>query len=112
MTQEQGLNRKEKDHSGMHVPVVVQQPLDTPHSTDGHILIPKFPPRKRHDILLAYSPDYPLYFLRIHAAACGDDLAANIFRDGRSAVKREQDGSFQLSLCSLGFGFSNVVGKT
>ena len=96
----------------MHVPVVVQQTLYTPHSTNCHILIPKFPSRKRHYILLAYTADYPLDFLWVHAPACGDDLTANIFRDGCSAVKREQDGGFELSLCSLGFGFSDVVRKT
>lgn len=104
--------KETENQSGMYVPVVVQQTLNTPHSADCHILIPKFPPRKRHDILLAYTTDYPLYLLWVHAAACGDDLAANIFRDGCSAVKGEQDGSFELSLCSFGFGFSNVVGKT
>ena len=75
-------------------------------------MIPKSPPRKRHNILLAYTTDYPLYLFWIHAAACGDNLAANIFRHGCSAIKGEQDGSFELSLCSLGFSFSNVVGKT
>lgn len=96
----------------MYVPVIVQQTLDTPHGTDCHILIPKFPPGERHHILLAYTTDYPLYLFWVHAAACGDDLATNIFRNGCSAVEREQDGSFELSLCSLGFGFGNIVGKT
>lgn len=96
----------------MYVPVVVQQTLDASYSTDCHILIPKFPPRKRHDILLAYTTDYSLYLLWIHAATCGDDLAANVFRNGCCAVKGEQDGSFELSLCPLGLRFSDVVGKT
>lgn len=100
------------DQSGWYVPVVVQQTLNTSHRTYRHILIPKFLPRKRHDILLTDTTNYPLHLLWVHAAACSDDLAANIFRDGCSAVKRKQDGSFELSLCSLGFGFRNVVGKT
>lgn len=94
----------------MYVPVVIQQPFDAPHSTDCHVLIPKFPPRKRHDILLAYTTDYPFYLLWVHATACGNNLAANIFRNSCSAVKREQDGSFELSLCPLSLGFSDVVG--
>ena len=96
----------------MYIPVVVQQTLDAPHGTDCHILVPKFPSRKRHDILLAYTTDYPLYLLWVHAAACSYDLAANVFSNGCRAIKREQDGSFELSLCPLGFGLSDVVGKT
>ncbi len=96
----------------MYVPVIVQQSLNTPHSTDCHVLIPQFSPCKRHDVLLTYTTDYPLYLVWVHAATCGDDLAANVFRNGCSAIKREQDGSFELGLCSLGFGFSNVIGKT
>ena len=89
--------------------VVVQEALDTSHSTDSHILIPQLPSCKVHDVLFANATDHSLNLLRVHSATCGDDLAAYVFGNSGGAVKRKQNRSLELGFGTLGLSFSHVV---
>ena len=93
-------------------PVVVQKPLDATHRTDCNILIPEFPLCEFHNVLFTNPSHNTFNFFRIHAAACGDDLPADVFGYGGGAVEGEQDGGFELRFGALGFGFGDVVGET
>lgn len=91
--------------------VVIQESLDAAHSADRHILIPQLPPRPSHYVLLADASYDSLHLFRVHTAAGGDDLTTNVLSNSGGTVKGEEDGRFELSLCALGFGFRDVVGK-
>ncbi len=91
--------------------IIIQQPLNTPHRTNSHILIPQLFPREIHHILLCDGTDDLLDFLRAHAPARRDDLPTNVLGHGGGAVEREQDGGFELGFGALGFGFGDVVGE-
>jgi hypothetical protein len=67
---------------------------------------------KGHDVLGSNGVNSSLNLFRTQSSACGDNLASNVLGDGSSTVKGEKDGSFELRLGALGFGFANVVGET
>lgn len=90
----------------------VQRTLDLSNSTDSNILIPDSPLRKAHDIVLSDAAHDPFYLFRTHSAACGDDLATNVFGDSGGAVKGKQYRGFELSFGALDFGFAHIVGES
>lgn len=92
-------------------PIIIQQPLDTPHRTNRHILIPQLHPREIHHVLLRDGADDALDLLGAHTATSRHDLPADVLGHGGGAVEREQDGGFELGFGALGLGFGDVVGK-
>ena len=85
--------------------------FNAPYRRNSDILIPQLPSREIHHILLRDPPYHPFDLLRVHASACRDNLAPDIFRNGGSAVKGEEDGGFELGFGALGFGAGDVVGE-
>lgn len=85
----------------MNIPVIVEDAFNAAKGTDGHVSVPNLPGSKVHNVLLGNPSDSLFDVLRCKTTTSGDDLAANVLSNGRSAVKREEDRSLQLSLGTL-----------
>ena len=89
-----------------------KETLDLPNSRDGHIPIPKSPLREVHDVLLRDLADHSLDFLGRQPPACGNDLTADVLRNGGGAVERKQDGGLELGLGTLSLGLADIEAET
>ena len=92
--------------------LIIKQTFDATNGTHSDILIPQLSLRKAHDVLLCDSSNDTLNFLRAHAAARGNELAADVFCDCSGTVEGEEDGGFKLGFGALHFGFGHIVGET
>lgn len=90
---------------------VIEQTLDRTNGRDGDILVPNLSACKVHHILSCHCVDSSLNFSGAHTSASGDDLAANVLGKGGGTVKREQDGSLELGLGTLGLGLTDGLGQ-
>jgi hypothetical protein len=97
---------------GVPQPLVVEESLDATNSADGNILVPELAVCEVHDIGLRDGVDLALDLARLHAAAGGDQLTANILSDSSCPIERQQDGSLQLSLGALNLGLGDVGTQT
>lgn len=91
--------------------LVVEQILNAANSRNGDILVPNLLLRKSHDVLGGNGIDGTLNLARARAAAGCDNLATNILGQGSGAIQRQQDGSLQLGLGTLGLGLGNGLRK-
>lgn len=76
---------------GVSQTLVVEQSLDVANGADGQVLVPQVLVGKVHDILLGDGVDSALDLARAHAAASGDELAADVLGDGGGAVQGQED---------------------
>jgi len=100
---------------GLHgVPqsLVVEEVLNLAHGADGNVLVPELAVGEVHDLLLGDGVDPALDLAGHHAAAGGDELAADVLGDGGGAVERQQDGGLELSLGALDLGLADVGAQT
>lgn len=88
-------------------PLVVEQILNAANSRNSDILVPNLLLRKPHNVLGGNGVDGALNLARTRAAAGGDNLAANVLGQGGGAIQRQQNGSLQLRLGTLGLGLGN-----
>lgn len=89
--------------------LVVKETLDATDGADSDVLIPQFPVRKVHNVLLSNGVNDTLNLARVHPAAGSDELTADIFGDGRCAVQRQEDRCLQLGLGTLNLGFADIA---
>ena len=66
-----------------------------------YVLVPEILLRDALDLVDRDRVDGVLNLLRGHAAAAGDELAANVLRDRGGAVETEQETRLELALCAL-----------
>ena len=93
---------------GVAKSLVVEETLNSSHSANSNIPVPKFSVGKVHDILLGNSINLSLNLVRGHAAASGNKLSANVLSNGCGAVEGQEDGGLELSLGTLGLGGADV----
>jgi hypothetical protein len=74
--------------------------------------IPELLLSKVHNVLSSDLSNSALNVFGAQSASGGDDLAADIFGNGSGSVKRQKDGSLQLSLGTLDLRLSDVEGQT
>jgi hypothetical protein len=65
--------------------------------------------RKAEDVILRHGVHSALDLSGRHAAAGGDELAANVLGNGGGAIEGEKKGSFELGLGALNFGLGDVL---
>lgn len=92
--------------------LVVEHALDAADGADGDILVPELLVGELHNILLGNLVDGALNLAGAHAAAGGDELAADILGDGGGAVEGQEDRGLELSLGALNLGLGDAAGET
>lgn len=93
-------------------PLVVEQALAGTDGADGDVLVPQLPAREVHDALAVDGVDVALDLGGGHAAAGGDDLAADVLSKGGGAVEGEEDRGLELGLGALDLGLGDVGAET
>lgn len=88
--------------------LVVEEGLNLADGGNGNVLVPEFAVGKVHDFLVGDGVNLALNLARGHAAAGGDQLAADVLGDGSGAVERQEDRSLELSLGALDLGLADV----
>lgn len=86
--------------------------LDSTNSRDGNILVPDLSLGKVDNVLAGDGAKDALNLGGVHAAAGGDDLAANVLGDRSGSVEGEEEGGLELGLGALDFGFGDGGGET
>lgn len=90
---------------------VVEQILDGTDSRDGDVLVPDLSSCKVHNVLGCHCVDRTLNLAGGRPSAGGDDLATDVLGQGGGAIKRQEDGSLQLGLGTLGLGLADGLGQ-
>lgn len=92
--------------------MVVEETLDAANGANGNILIPQLLVGELHNVLLGDAVNGALDLTRVHAAASGDELTANVLGNSGCAVERQQYRGLELSLGALNLGLGYALGKT